>query len=139
MIVLDTNVISEVVKPSPSAQVVEWLNVQESSDLYVTAITLGEISYGVQVLPDGDRRTSLSRAISQFVDQAFGDRVLVFDRESAHEYGQVMAGRRKLGRPLTAPDGQIAAITRRHRFQLATRNLGDFEECGIGLINPFDT
>ncbi len=137
MIVLDTNVISDVVRPSPSAEVVEWLNMQESSDLYVTAITLGEISYGVEVLPDGNRRTSLSRAVYQFVDQAFGDRVLVFDRDCAHEYGKVMAGRRKLGRPLDAPGGQIAAITRHHRFQLATRNLKDFEECGIGLINPF--
>ncbi len=138
MIVLDTNVISEVVRPSPASEVIEWLNLQESSDLYVTTITLGEISYGVEVLPDGHRRTSLSRAVNRFVDQAFGDRVLVFDQESAHEYGQVMAGRRKLGRPLGAPDGQIAAITRRHRFQLATRNLKDFEECGIGLINPFN-
>lgn len=137
MIVLDTNVISEVVRPSPSAEVIEWLNLQESADLYVTTITLGEISYGVEVLPDGNRRSSLSRAVNQFVDQAFGDRVLVFDRDSAYEYGQLMAGRRKLGRPLSAPDGQIAAITRRHRFQLATRNLKDFEECGIGLINPF--
>jgi predicted nucleic acid-binding protein len=138
MIVLDTNVVSEVIKPAPLAEVIEWLNLQQSSDLYVTTITLGEISYGVEVLPDGNRRTSLSRAVNQFVDQAFGDRVLVFDRDSAHEYGQLMAGRRKLGRPLSAPDGQIAAITRRHRFQLATRNLKDFEECGIGLINPFD-
>lgn len=63
--------------------------------------------------------------------------MLAFDRESAYEYGQLMASRRRLGRPLTAPDGQIAAISRRHRFQLATRNLKDFEECGIGLINPF--
>jgi len=137
MIVLDTNVISEVVKPAPAAEVVEWLNSQESSDLFVTTITLGEISYGVQILPDGNRRTSLSRAVNRFVDQAFGDRVLVFDQESAYGYGEVMAGRRKLGRPLSAPDGQIAAITRRHRFQLATRNTNDFEECGIGLINPF--
>lgn len=138
MIVLDTNVVSEVVRPSPSPNVVEWLNTQESSDLYVTAITLGEISYGVEVLPEGDRRTSLSRALNRFVDQAFRDRVLDFDRESAREYGQVMANRRKLGRPLSAPDGQIAAITRRQQFQLATRNLKDFEECGIGLVNPFE-
>lgn len=137
MIVLDTNVVSEVVKPSPSPNVIGWLNGQETSDLYVTTITLGEISYGVEVLPDGKRRTSLSRALHQFVDRAFADRVLVFDRESAHEYGQVMAGRRKLGRPLSAPDGQIAAVARRHQFLLATRNLDDFEECGLGLVNPF--
>jgi predicted nucleic acid-binding protein len=138
MIVLDTNVISEVVKPSPAASVIEWLNRQQSSHLYVTTITLGEISYGVETLPDGNRRTSLANALDQFIAQAFHNRVLLFDRASAHEYGQVMAARRRLGRPLSAPDGQIAAVTRRHRFQLATRNLKDFEACGIGLINPFD-
>lgn len=138
MIVLDTNVVSEVVRPSPSPTVIEWLNNQESSDLYVTAITLGEIGYGVEILPEGDRRTSLSRALNQFVDRGFGDRILDYDRESAHEYGQVMAARRRLGRPLSAPDGQIAAIARRHQFQLATRNLKDFEECGVALINPFE-
>ncbi len=138
MIVLDTNVVSEVVKPAPSPNVIDWLNGQESSDLYITAITLGEISYGVEVLPAGTRRTSLARALNHFIDQAFGDRILVFDRESATEYGRVMAGRRKLGRPLSAPDGQIAAITRRQQFQLATRNVKDFEACGLGLINPFE-
>ena len=138
MIVLDTNVVSEVVKAAPSPNVIEWLNGQESSDLYITAITLGEISYGVEVLPAGTRRTSLARVLNHFIDQAFGDRILVFDRESATEYGRVMAGRRKLGRPLSAPDGQIAAITRRQQFQLATRNVKDFEACGLGLINPFE-
>ena len=92
MIVLDTNVVSEVVKPAPSPNVIDWLNGQESSDLYITAITLGEISYGVEVLPAGTRRTSLARALNHFIDQAFGDRILVFDRESATEYGRVMAG-----------------------------------------------
>jgi hypothetical protein len=137
MIVLDTNVISEVVRPAPSAKVITWLNEQNSVDLCVTTITLGEISYGIEALPTGRRRSALATALDQFVDRAFSDRVLVFDRESAREYGQIMADRRRLGRPLAAPDGQIAAITRRHRFQLATRNIKDFDECGIGLINPF--
>jgi predicted nucleic acid-binding protein len=117
--------------------VISWLNEQESADLCVTTITLGEISYGIEALPVGRRRTELAAAVDQFVDRAFADRVLVFDRESAREYGQIMANRRRSGRPLAAPDGQIAAITRRHRFQLATRNIKDFDECGIGLISPF--
>lgn len=138
MIILDTNVISEVVRPSPSAAVVEWLNVQESAELYVTVITLGELGYGIESLPRGRRRTNLSVALDRFVDQAFSDRVLAFDRGAARHYGQVMAARRRQGRPMSVPDGQIAAIARQHRFQLATRNTKDFEECELELINPFD-
>jgi predicted nucleic acid-binding protein len=136
MIVLDTNIISEVVKPSPSADVISWLNAQESVDLCVTTITLGEISYGIEALPDRKRRSTLAVTLDRFIERAFGDRILVFDRESAKEYGWLMANRRRLGRRLAAPDGQIAAIARRHRFQLATRNVKDFDECGVDLINP---
>lgn len=138
MIVLDTNVISEVVKPTPSPAVISWLNVQHSADIHVTSVTLGEINYGVASLPAGRRRTDLAAAIEEFMHQAFGDRILDYDADSARHYGEIMATRRRIGRPLTAPDGQIAAIARHHGFRLATRNITDFDDCGIGLVNPFE-
>jgi len=137
MIVVDTNVISEVVKPSPAANVVSWLNEQQSVDLYITTVTIGEISFGIEALPVGKRRTSLANAIGRFIEQAFGHRILVPDQESAWYYGAIMAERRRSGRPMTAPDGQIAAIARRYKYQLATRNIKDFEETGLELVNPF--
>lgn len=138
MIVLDTNVVSEVVKPSPSPAVITWLNQQDGAELFVTTITIGELCFGLEMLPDGKRKSALSAAIQRFLAQAFSGRVLPYDAESAQTYGVLMASRRTSGRPIAAPDGQIAAVARRHQFELATRNTKDFEGCGIGLINPFE-
>ena len=138
MIVLDTNVISEVVKPTPSGSVISWLNRQRAIDLAVTTITLGELAYGVHALPNGERRAELRFTIDRFIDTAFADRVLEFDRLAAATYGAVMADRRRDGRPMSVPDGQIAAITLRHDAMLATRNLRDFEGCGLLLVDPFE-
>ena len=138
MIVLDTNIISEIVRPAPSGSVISWLNRQRTIDLAVTTVTLGELAYGVEALPDGEKRTALQYSIDRFIDVAFADRVLEFDRPSAVAYGAVMAARRRAGRPMSVPDGQIAAMTMRHEAMLATRNVRDFEGCGVPLVDPFD-
>lgn len=137
MILLDTNVISEAMKASPSLQVLEWLNHQNSNALYVSAITIGEIEYGLRILPDGRRRLELKERFKRFISEAFTQRILAFGESAARTYGDVMGLRKELGRPMSVPDGQIAAIARSGGLSIATRNTSDFRECGVDLINPF--
>lgn len=138
MILLDTNVISAVMAPAPPRPVLEWLNHQETVRLYLSAITLAEIGYGLRVLPDGRRRRDLENRFTKFVADGFEQRILSFDKRAAFLYGEIMGHRRELGRPLGILDGQIASIARAHRLAVATRNTRDFEDCGIELVNPFD-
>lgn len=138
MILLDTNIISELMRPNPQASVVAWLNEQEPLDVYISVITIAEIEYGLKVLPEGQKRWSLQQKFEWFVAQGFEGRILDFTETAAHHYADIMAHRRSLGMPMSVPDGQIAAIARTHRFKLATRNIKDFEECGLVLVNPFD-
>lgn len=138
MILLDTNVISEVMAPVPSESVLEWLNGQDAATLYLSTLTIAEIGFGIQSLPDGKRRRHLEERFEQFVATAFAQRVLAFDLAAAGLCGELMAKRRRLGRPMGLADGQIAAIARAHRFAIATRNRRDFEECGLEILNPFE-
>jgi len=137
MILLDTNVVSAVMAPSPPSAVLDWLNQRETSHLYLPAITIAEISYGLAVLPDGKRRRDLQDRFERFVAQGFEQRVLAFDEPAARHYGELMGYRRDLGRPMSALDGQIAAIAQTHHLALATRNVRDFEDCRLEVINPF--
>lgn len=138
MIVVDTNVISEVMRPQPSPAVLDWLNTQESNLLFITTVTLAEIGYGLRVLPDGLRRRQLQTRFEQFIAQAFEERVLDFTAPAAHAYAEIMGHRKEIGRAMSLPDGQIASIALAHGFAVATRNIKDFEDCGIELINPFE-
>ncbi|MDZ7839320.1 MAG: type II toxin-antitoxin system VapC family toxin [Gammaproteobacteria bacterium] len=138
MILIDTNVVSEVMKVAPADAVVGWLNDQDSSSLFISTTSIGEIEYGLRILPDGKRRTHLRERFEHFIDQAFAMRIVPFDETAAVEYGDIMGLRKELGRPLSVPDGQIAAITRSRGYALATRNIRDFEDCGLALINPFE-
>ncbi len=138
MIVLDTNVISEVMRPQPSPAVLAWLNQQHSPYLFITSVSIAEIGYGLRVLPDGQRRRILQNRFEQFIAQGFEYRILNFDNLAARVYADIMGVRKEMGYPMSFPDAQIAAITRTHNFNLATRNIKDFESCGIDLINPFD-
>ncbi len=138
MILLDTNIVSAVMAPSPPREVVGWLNTQESATLYLSTISLAEIGYGLRVLPEGKRRRSLEERFEEFVARAFDQRILNFDQSAAQIYGEVMAHRREIGRPLGISDGQIASIARARRFAVATRNVRDFVECGVEVINPFE-
>ena len=137
MIIIDTNIISELMKVSPSLNVVKWLDQQDILQLFVTTITLAEISYGLHTQPNGKRRQFLEDAFNQTISEAFQHRILSFDHTAAECYGKLMAKRKKLGRPLTVLDGQIAAITLAHDAMLATRNVRDFADSGIEVVNPF--
>jgi len=137
MILLDTNIVSEVMKASPADNVLAWLNEQDSGKLYVSAITIGEIVYGLRILPDGKRRLGLSEKFEQFIALAFDQRVLAYDELAARAYGELMGHRKVLGRPMSISDGQIAAIARSKHLVVATRNVSDFESCSVDVIDPF--
>lgn len=137
MIVLDTNVVSEMMKPSPSHAVLDWLNGQETERLHLSTVTIGEIEYGLRILPDGRRRRDLHDRFNRFVAAAFSLRVLSYDEPAGRCYGEIMAVRKSLGRPMSMPDGQIAAIAKANGGAVATHNTRDFEECGIELVDPF--
>ena len=137
MILLDTNVVSEVMKTRPEEAVVAWLNGQDSERLHVSAITIGEIAYGLRILPDGKRQSGLRERFERFIALAFDQRVLAYDESAARIYGDLMGDRKELGLPMSVPDGQIAAIARLNHLAVATRNVVDFENCGIDVVNPF--
>jgi predicted nucleic acid-binding protein len=137
VIVLDTNAVSEALKPAPSESVLRWLAVQEPLSIFVTVITQAEILYGIELMAAGRRRERLAHAAEGVFTEDFKDRILPFDEPSAREFGKILAGRRAAGRPMSQFDAMIAAIARAHRAALATRNTGDFEHCGIRLINPW--
>ena len=138
MILLDTNVVSAVMAPAPVASVLHWLDRQDTASLYLSTITIAKIAYGIRVLPAGRRRRELRERFEQFVASGFEQRVLAFDSAAALHYAEVMGHRKELGRPMSVPDGQIAAIARAHRFSVATRNVRDFDECGLDVLNPFE-
>lgn len=137
MIILDTNVVSEMMRATPSPVVVAWLNDQDAASLFLTAVTIGEIRFGVRVLPEGKRRRSLEEGFERILAEAFAGRVLAFDEAAAHFYGEIMGRRKELGQPLGILDAQIASIARSNGYSVATRNVQDFVQCGIEIINPF--
>lgn len=138
MIILDTNIISEMMKVNPTQSVISWLNKQATATLFITTITIAEITYGLHALPAGARRKMLENAFQQTLNEGFSHRILSFDEKAAHLYGEMMGDRKALGRPLSILDGQIAAIARSQHAKLATRNSRDFIQCGVELINPFN-
>lgn len=137
MIVLDTNVVSEVLRQEPDERVLTWLEAQPTNSVFTTAITQGEILYGIRLLTDGKRRRNLWEAATAMFDEDFAGRVLGFDSEAAGHYAEIGAARRAAVRPISQFDATIAAITRSHGAVLATRNGKDFEGCGIELVNPW--
>ena len=139
MIIIDTNIISEMMKPSPNIKVLEWFNKQEAISLYLTTITIGEIGYGIRALPMGKRRELLEQGFEALLTTAFETRILDFNEIAARRYGDIMGGRKEMGRPLNSLDGQIIAIARANSCAVATRNIRDFEFCGLTIINPFNT
>ena len=138
MIVLDTNIISEMMKSIPSPLVVAWIDQQNVDELFITTITIAEIVYGLKTLPTSKRRTTLEDAFYKTITQSFESRILFFNELSAHCYGKLMAVRKNIGKPMSILDGQIAAIAQDSGFAVATRNIRDFSDCGLDLINPFE-
>jgi predicted nucleic acid-binding protein len=135
MIILDTNLVSEPLKPTPDAAVLAWLDRQAPETLYLTTITLAELQAGIEILPVGRRRTALQAATTDLIAQ-FEGRVLSFDLDCAHAFGRVFAGTQAAGNPIHLGDCAIAAIAVRRGFILATRNVRDYKGAGIELINP---
>jgi predicted nucleic acid-binding protein len=137
MIVLDTNVLSELMKPAPAARVVEWMAVQGATTLFTTSITQAEILHGLMILPRGKRRSALEAAATSMFAEDFRGRILGFGADAAPGYAQIAADRRRAGRPISHFDAQIAAIARLAGAALATRNQADFEGCGVRLVDPW--
>lgn len=137
MIVLDTNVISEVFRPQPDARVVEWME-SLVGDVAITAITLAELMAGVRRLPDSRRKSKLSTAVNTALQPYRETRaVLAFDDDAATHYAEVLVAREQAGMPISTADAQIAAICRSHRATCATRNTKDFAQTGIELVDPW--
>jgi predicted nucleic acid-binding protein len=138
MIILDTNVVSEAMRPAPSTKVMEWLANQPVSDLCTTAVNEAEVFSGIARMPVGRRRREFQERAELMFREYFDRGVLAFDSESARQYAVVFAIRFGRGHPIEHPDAQIAAIARLHNATLATRNLRDFEDCGVHLVNPWE-
>jgi len=139
VIVLDTNVLSELMRPAPSERVVRWVAAQPATSLYTTSVTQAEILHGIMLLPSGRRRIALESAAEAMFSEDFGGRVLPFGSEAAHPYARIAAERRRAGRPISHFDAQIAAIARSAGAAIATRNVADYDACGVQVINPWET
>ena len=137
MFLLDTNIVSELLRPSPDPAVETWIGDRPATDLYFPAIGEAELRYGVAVLPAGRWRTALASAIEAILREDFTDRVLPFDREAARDYADIAAMHRAAGRTVLPADCQIAAIARSRGMAVATRNVRDFENIGIEVIDPW--
>ncbi|WP_081617302.1 type II toxin-antitoxin system VapC family toxin [Thioalkalivibrio sulfidiphilus] len=137
MIVLDTNVLSELMGAKPHKGVLRWLSTQPASSLYTTTVTQAEIFYGVRLLPSGRRRDGLMSAVEDMFAMDFHGRILPFDEDAAHAYAQIAVQRRQSGRPISQYDAQIAGIARSRDADIATRNVNDFVNCGIRVFNPW--
>ena len=137
MIILDTNVISELTRPVPDAGVIAWLDSQPVEETAITAITAAELRYGVRRMPDGRRKTELSEAVHALINTDFRDRVEPLDVLAAEQYADVVTTRERAGQPISISDAQIATICRALHATLATRNTSDFAGTDVNLINPW--
>lgn len=137
MIVWDTNVVSELMRPEPHERVVGWTDRQPVSEVFITAITLAELWYGIGRLPTGRRRNELVEVFDDMLTEDFAGRVLAFDDVAAAHYADLVVERERRGRPISMADAQIAAICRSHGATIATRNVDDFANVGVDLVNPW--
>jgi len=138
MIVLDTNVLSELMRPAPSPRVVAWVAKQPAAELFTTSITEAEIFYGIELLTKGMRRESLLAAAEAMFAEDLAGRVVGFDSDAARAFSRIAAHRCALGRPISHADAQIAAIAQVRGAKLATRNVADFEDCDLAAVDPWD-
>jgi toxin FitB len=137
MIVLDTNVLSETLRPKPSANVLIWMRSEPVSSLFTTTITEAELLYGIALLAPGKRRQSLEAVVGLIFTDDLAGRILPFDSAAAREYAEIAATRRRAGRPISEADARIAAIARSRGAALATRNVQDFAGCELHVIDPW--
>jgi toxin FitB len=138
MILLDTNVLSELMRLEPDARVLHWVAEQPAARVFTTSIAKSEILYGILLLPPGKRRRALEEAARAMFEEDFAGRVLAFAGETALPYATIACDRRRAGRPISHFDAQIAAIAAANSAAVATRNVSDFEGCGIEVVNPWE-
>ncbi len=138
MIILDTNVVSELMRPLPAAKVRDWVAAQPTSSLYTTSITQAEILHGIALLPPGRRRDALERAADAMFAQEFAGRILAFGSDAAQPYARIAVRRRRAGRPISQFDAQIAAIAQATGAAIATRDVAGYSDCGVRLIDPWN-
>jgi predicted nucleic acid-binding protein len=137
MIILDTNVLSELMRPTPSPRVVTWVAKQPAAELFTTSITEAEIFYGIELLTKGKRREGLVAAAEAMFAEDLAGRIFGFESDAARVFSKIAANRRALGRPISHADAQIAAIAQVRAAKLATRNVADFEDCGLDIVDPW--
>ena len=137
MIVLDTNVISELMKDSPNESVADWITKQNPITLFVSTIVIAEIQRGVLRLPIGKKRDKLANNFIRFIENAFNNRILSFDEQAAYIFGDLASERERAGFNTDSVDLMIAAIVKSNHATIATRNTKDFKDCGIAIINPW--
>jgi predicted nucleic acid-binding protein len=137
VIILDTNVLSELSRETPNEEVLAWLDAQPADETATTAVTVAEILYGVARLPEGRRKAGLAEAVHAMLADDLHGRVEPFDAAAAAHYAAIVSGREKIGRPITMADAQMASICRKLGAVLATRNARDFEETGIDVADPW--
>ena len=137
MIILDTNVISELLRPAPEPKVEHWLSAQDGLNVYLASISEAELRYGLAIMGNGKRRAALVDAVDRILREDLAGRILPFDSDAAQSYATIVAARRAAGRPIAQADCQIASIAHTRGATVATRNTPDFEGCEIDLINPW--
>ena len=137
MIILDTDVLSELIKNEPERRVQGWVSARPAALLFTTAISQAEVLYGVALLPDGRRREALAIAVDAMFEEDFRGRILAFDTPAARAFAEIAVSRRRADRPIAQFDAQIAAIARATGATLATHNVADFVDCGIAIVDPW--
>jgi len=137
MILLDTNVISELTRPVPALAVERWLAVQPPATVFLSTITEAELLYGLALMAPGRRRVALAAVTDAMLREDFAGRIIPFDRPAAAAFADIAAKRRREGRPISQADAQIAAIAKSCGAAIATRNDADFDGCGIEIVNPW--
>lgn len=137
MILLDTNVISEAMRPQPDRNVLAWLDAQAVESLYLSTVSLAELLLGIESLPAGKRRRALAAALDEQIIALFGERILTFDLRAAKAYASIVTRARRQGHPMAVADAQIAAIAASRQFSVATRDEAPFQAAGVPVINPW--
>ncbi len=139
MIILDTNVVSEPMKPKASPTVASWLDQQVAESLFLTSTSLSELLTGIEILPVGKRKEALGSRLKELLQRLFPGRILPFDEEAAIAFASIVGRARAVGRSISVADAQIAAIAMVHDFSVATRDTAPFTDSGIHVMNPWDT
>ena len=137
MIILDTNVVSEAMKPEANPALQAWLNEQSAETLYLSSVTLAELSFGIAVLPNGKRKDMLNEVLGGLME-LFNGRILSFDADAARQYAELAVTARAAGRGFPLPDGYIAAIAVSQGYQIASRDIAPFEAANVAVINPWE-